>query len=32
MGEILVDVIWTFIEWIVELAIREELKPYRDVI
>jgi len=32
MGELLFDVIWALIEWIVELAIREELKPYRDVI
>jgi hypothetical protein len=31
MGELLLDVIWGLIEWIVELALNEELKPRRIV-
>jgi hypothetical protein len=31
MGELLVDLIWGFIEWLVELAIEEQLKPCKAV-
>jgi hypothetical protein len=32
MGELLVDLIWRLIEWLVELSIEEQLKPYRVVL
>jgi hypothetical protein len=31
MGELVLDLIWRLIEWLFELAIEEQLKPYKAV-